>query len=82
MIDFDQSLQFNCRYEFLINDNGGLVFKRIGTGSVDHKTALGLLKKMRYSGFICGEWIDWESYETHLPGELAVLRKYEEMTSI
>jgi sugar phosphate isomerase/epimerase len=63
-----------------INEQGKLVFKHMGTGSVDHKTAIGLLKKMGYNGFISGEWIGWEPYETHLPGELAIIKKYEELT--
>jgi len=49
----------------------------IGTGGIDHKRALELLKTIHYSGAISGEWINWEPYEIHLPRELATLRKLE-----
>ena len=65
-----------------INDQGHAVFKHIGTGCVDHKAAVGLLKNMGYNGFISGEWIGWEPYEVHLPAEIAVLRSYEDQTEI
>ena len=65
-----------------VNEHGSIVFKHIGTGNADHKTALGLLKKAGYNGFISGEWIGWTPYETHLPAELAAMKKYEESTDI
>ena len=48
----------------------------IGTGFVDHRKAVQLLKADRFDGFLSGEWISWEPYETHLPRELATLKKY------
>ncbi len=50
-----------------------LVFLPIGSGAVDHATALGLLVASWYDGYASGEWIDWESYDTHLPRELATM---------
>jgi sugar phosphate isomerase/epimerase len=49
----------------------------IGQGKIDHRRALALLKQIKYQGFISGEWIDWEPYETHLPRELAALKQCE-----
>ena len=49
----------------------------IGQGFVDHRCAVDLLAQFGYDGYISGEWINWESYETHLPRELATMRAYE-----
>jgi sugar phosphate isomerase/epimerase len=49
----------------------------IGTGGIDHRRALQLLRSINYAGCISGEWIRWEPYEIHLPREIATLRKYE-----
>ena len=48
----------------------------IGTGAVDHKRGIELLKADGYTGFLSGEWIQWEPYEIHLPRELATLKKH------
>lgn len=53
-----------------------LILKPIGTGAVDHKTAIKLLKEMGYKGFVSGEWIKWESYDIHLPREIETLKQY------
>lgn len=50
----------------------------IGQGPVDHRRAVQLLKAMPYRDFLSGEWISWEPYETHLPRELATMKRYEE----
>ncbi len=49
----------------------------IGTGELDHRAALRLLLDAGYTGCVSGEWIGWEPYETHLPRELATLKRYE-----
>jgi sugar phosphate isomerase/epimerase len=49
----------------------------IGQGDIDHRQAIALLKSVGYPGFISGEWIDWEPWQTHLPRELATLKRYE-----
>lgn len=49
----------------------------IGEGDFDHRRALALLKTLPYRGYISGEWIGWEPYETHLPRELATLKRLE-----
>ena len=51
-------------------------FAPIGTGIVDHRTGMALLRETGYAGAVSGEWIQWEPYETHLPRELATLRAY------
>jgi len=49
----------------------------IGTGNIDHKTALACLKKMNYNGYISGEWINWTPYEEHLPREIKLMKELE-----
>lgn len=49
----------------------------IGEGLIDHQKALELLKSQAYDGFISGEWIGWEPWETHLPRELATMKDIE-----
>jgi sugar phosphate isomerase/epimerase len=53
------------------------IFVPMGTGVLDHKTALRLLASAGYQGFISGEWISWEPAEVHLPRELAAMTAYE-----
>jgi len=48
----------------------------IGTGDIDHLVALELLHADKYSGYLSGEWINWEPYAIHLPRELAQLELY------
>jgi sugar phosphate isomerase/epimerase len=50
---------------------------QIGQGQIDHKRAVELLQADHYEGFLSGEWINWEAYETHLPRELATMKRYE-----
>lgn len=52
----------------------------IGEGDFDHKRVIELLKTIDYDGYISGEWIKWEPAETHLPRELATLKRYESET--
>jgi len=49
----------------------------IGSGGIDHRRALKLLKEIGYTGFLSGEWINWEPAEVHLPREIATMRGYE-----
>ena len=49
----------------------------IGTGMIDHRRAVELLRGINYSGFLSGEWINWEDYRIHLPRELATLKSYD-----
>jgi len=49
----------------------------IGQGIIDHGVALKRLAELGYDGYISGEWINWEPYETHLPRELALLKALE-----
>lgn len=50
----------------------------IGSGIVDHRKAIQLLKSISYDGYLSGEWIDWEPYDIHLPRELAMMKYYEQ----
>lgn len=54
-----------------------LEFKPIGEGAFDHRRVVELLHAADYQGYLCGEWIDWEPAEIHLPRELATMRQYE-----
>ena len=58
-------------------DGDKFTFLPIGEGLVDHDSAMALLADDDYDGFLSGEWIGWEPYETHLPRELAALRRCE-----
>lgn len=57
--------------------DGKVVFSPIGTGPIDHRSAVKLLKDMKYEGFISGEWINWEPHEIHLHREIASIKSYE-----
>lgn len=48
----------------------------MGTGDIDHRTAIRLLHDGDYHGYLSGEWINWEPYAVHLPRELAQLQAY------
>ena len=48
-----------------------------GEGIIDHQRAVELLLTLPYDGYLSGEWIGWEPYETHLPRELATMKRYE-----
>ncbi|MDH7602147.1 MAG: sugar phosphate isomerase/epimerase family protein [Armatimonadota bacterium] len=56
-------------------NDSGLV--PIGQGDIDHRRVVELLKSIDYSGFLSGEWINWEPAEVHLPRELATMKSYE-----
>jgi sugar phosphate isomerase/epimerase len=60
-----------------ILENGGVELKPAGEGIVDHKRAVELLQENGYTDFLSGEWINWTSYEEHLPRELAIMKSYE-----
>jgi sugar phosphate isomerase/epimerase len=49
----------------------------IGTGDIDHATAVKLLLELGYDGYLSGEWINWTPWEEHLPRELATMKGYE-----
>lgn len=54
----------------------------IGNGGVDHQRAVELLQTIPYDGYLSGEWINWsDSYEVHLPRELATMKSYERAAS-
>ncbi|MCB0107664.1 MAG: sugar phosphate isomerase/epimerase [Caldilineaceae bacterium] len=48
----------------------------IGTGDINHFLAIELLHADNYTGYLSGEWINWEPYAVHLPRELAQLEIY------
>ncbi|HUT35683.1 MAG TPA: sugar phosphate isomerase/epimerase family protein [Planctomycetota bacterium] len=48
----------------------------IGQGFIDHRRAVALLRSIGYDGYLSGEWINWEPWQTHLPRELATMKSY------
>ena len=56
--------------------DGDVPLAPIGTGVINHRKALELLAGAGYEGAVSGEWIGWESWETHLPREIKALRSY------
>lgn len=54
-----------------------LEFLPIGQGAYNHKRVLALLKSITYSGYLSGEWINWEPAEVHLPRELQAMKQLE-----
>jgi sugar phosphate isomerase/epimerase len=65
-------------HDAVMSADGKRTLVPVGTGEIDHRAAVQLLKKSGYKGYLSGEWIEWESYETHLPRELAAMKKYEQ----
>ena len=55
-----------------------LVFLPIGAGDYDNRRVVELLLEAGYDGYLSGEWINWEPYETHLPRELAAIKQIEQ----
>ena len=55
---------------------GKLTLLPVGEGDIDHAAALRLLKADGYDGYISGEWIQWEPWQTHLPRELKTLKSF------
>jgi sugar phosphate isomerase/epimerase len=60
-----------------VDRDGSLELMPIGQGAIDHRTAVQLLIKASYDGYLSGEWINWEPWEKHLPREIATMRAYE-----
>jgi sugar phosphate isomerase/epimerase len=58
------------------NAKGDLDLCPVGEGIVDHRRAVQLLHSIGYPGFLSGEWIAWEPWQTHLPRELATMKTY------
>ena len=40
--------------------------------------AVELLASAGFTGYLSGEWIDWEPYDVHLPRELAAMKGLEQ----
>ena len=68
-------------HDLLIASEEGLDYTAFGTGDIDHKQVLALLRSAGYDGFLSGEWINWEPPDVHLPREIATLRGYERAIS-
>ena len=60
-----------------VREDGKIIFKPIGQGLVDHKTAINLLRDSGYDDYISGEWIQYgnpEFEENHLEREIKLLK--------
>jgi sugar phosphate isomerase/epimerase len=65
-----------------VDEASGLVLKPVGAGVIDHRRAVELLQAAGYTGYLSGEWIDWEPCEVHLPRDLATMKGYERAASL
>jgi sugar phosphate isomerase/epimerase len=63
-----------------LHDGEATAMVPIGEGRIDHRRTVELLLATNYTGFLSGEWIDWEDYRIHLPRELATLKRYEKQS--
>ena len=54
-----------------------LEFMPMGTGDLDHRCVIQVLRNSGYQGFLSGEWIGWDAPKYYLPRELATLKHYE-----
>ena len=63
-------------HDGIIRASGNVELTPIGNGEIDHRRAVELLKNHKYSGFMSGEWINWEPYQIHLPRELSAMKQY------
>jgi len=60
-----------------VNRADKLIFLPVGTGDYDNQRVIELLLVADYTGYLSGEWIDWEPYDIHLPRELAAMKALE-----
>ena len=67
-------------HDGILKEDGALALVPIGDGFVNHRRAVERLKAVDYEGCLSGEWIGWEPCETHLPRELAMMKRYERET--
>ncbi|MEO7912878.1 MAG: sugar phosphate isomerase/epimerase family protein [Roseiflexaceae bacterium] len=61
-----------------VNRADKLIFLPVGAGDYDNRRVIELLLGTSYSGYLSGEWIDWEPYDIHLPRELAAMKGLEQ----
>jgi len=66
-------------HDGILGEGGRYTFKTFGEGVADYATVIRVLRDCDYTGYVSGEWINWEdSYEVHLPRELAKLKGFLE----
>lgn len=59
--------------------DGRFDWQPIGKGQFDIREAIKLLLREAFAGYVSGEWINWaDPPESHLPRELATLKRYEQ----
>jgi len=66
----------HCHFHDGKRTEKGLELCPIGEGVVDHRRAVALLEGLGFGGYMSGEWIGWEPWQTHLPRELATMKSY------
>jgi sugar phosphate isomerase/epimerase len=62
-----------------VSVDGKFELRHMGEGEFDHQRVIELLLADGYDGYLSGEWINWKAPEEHLPQELDVLKRYEEL---
>lgn len=84
---FDIETAFNIMKPWIVHmhvhdgvdlPDGGIEFKPIGEGMVDHQQAIELICNSDYQGYISGEWINWnDDFTIHLPREITAMQAFE-----
>ncbi|MEZ5275666.1 MAG: hypothetical protein R3F07_04725 [Opitutaceae bacterium] len=60
-----------------MNNPDALEFRPFGAGEYDLATVFRSLITDGCSGYLSGEWINWEPAEVHLPREIQAMRAFE-----
>lgn len=60
-------------------ENGHPNYLAIGSGDIDHVEVIHALQAIGYTGYLSGEWFQWEPDDIHLPRELEALKRAEHL---
>ncbi|MFF2908485.1 sugar phosphate isomerase/epimerase family protein [Paenibacillus sp. NPDC057934] len=60
-------------------ENGHPQYLAIGSGDIDHAEVIHALQAIGYTGYLSGEWFQWEPYDIHLPREIKALKRAEQL---
>jgi sugar phosphate isomerase/epimerase len=63
-------------------DPDRLAFRAFGQGEYDLETVFRSLAAADYTGYLSGEWINWEPADIHLPREIRDMRAFERTLGI
>ncbi|MFF2091264.1 sugar phosphate isomerase/epimerase family protein [Paenibacillus sp. NPDC058174] len=60
--------------------NGHPDYRAIGSGDIRHAEVIRSLRAIGYTGYLSGEWFQWEPYDLHLPREREALELAERLS--